>query len=98
MTTAKKTAAPKGAAKAAPTRKAPRKAKAKRFTSASGSGLYLDKDVYSACIDGLMDQGLDHKEAVETLRVGMRQANGRPVPLELLAIPAANSPSMLAAA
>jgi hypothetical protein len=98
MTTAKKTTTPKSAATTPAPRRASRKSKAKRFTGAKGSGLFLDNDVYAACIDGLMDQGLDHKEAVETLRVGMRQANGRPVPLELLAIPAANSGSMLEAA
>lgn len=82
MTTAKKTTA---------SGRASRKPKARY----SNSGLYLDNDVYAACIDGLQDQGIDHKEAVETLRIGMRQANGRPVPLELLGTLAANSPSAL---
>lgn len=98
MTTAKKTIAPKRTDAAVVQRRASRKSKTKQFAGPNGSGLFLEKDVYAACIDGLMDQGLDHKEAVETLRIGMRQANGRPVPLELLAMPAANSASMLEAA
>lgn len=85
MTTSKKTTA---------SGRASRKPKARY----SNSGLYLDNDVYAACIDGLRDQGIDHKEAVETLRIGMRQANGRPVPLELLGTLAANSDSVVDAA
>lgn len=46
-------------------------------------GLFLAPAAYKAAIDGLMDQGLDHPDAVATLKVGMRQANGRPVPLAL---------------
>ena len=48
------------------------------------SPLYLDNDEYNACMEGLMSQGIDREDAIETLKVGIRQANGRPVPLELL--------------
>jgi len=47
------------------------------------SVLYLDKTEYKYAIDGMMAQGIEHAEAVETLKVGMRQANGRVAPLQL---------------
>lgn len=43
------------------------------------SKLFLDKKEYNECIEGLMAQGLDRKEAIETLSIGLRQANGIPV-------------------
>lgn len=52
--------------------------------SNKNSVLYMDKAAYKASIDSLMAQGLDREDAVETLKVGLRQANGRPVPEELL--------------
>lgn len=64
---------PKARAKA-PVKEAPRKGL-----------LYLGRDEYKATIDELVAQGLERKEAVMTLRIGIRQANGRPVPAELLA-------------
>lgn len=54
---------------------------AKRYNK--NSVLYMDKETYKASIDALMEQGLDREDAVETLKVGIRQANGRPVPPEL---------------
>jgi len=48
------------------------------------SALYIDKDQYKASIDGLMAQGLEHADAVDTLKVGIRQANGKPVPMQLM--------------
>jgi hypothetical protein len=81
---AKKTASKKAAtsnAEAAP--KAP-KAPARQKRKVVNSPLFLEKDAYKALIGGLMDQGLDHADAVETIKVGMRQANGIPVPMALL--------------
>lgn len=71
--------------------KAPKKA-------AAVSPLYLDKATYKSNVDGLMGQGLDHQDAVETLRVGLRQANGRPLPPGLVAAGPVNSDQMLQAA
>lgn len=51
--------------------------------AAKSSVLYLDETEYKYAIDGMMAQGIEHAEAVETLKVGMRQANGRAVPHEL---------------
>lgn len=48
------------------------------------SGLYIPRTEYKRAIEGLQAQGLDHSDAVATLRLGTRQANGRPIPLELL--------------
>lgn len=48
------------------------------------SVLYIDKEQYKASIDGLMAQGLEHADAVDTLKIGIRQANGKPVPLQLM--------------
>lgn len=88
---AKKAAAKKPAAKKASkapkaTKPVAKKAarKTARKATATKSGLYLPKEEYDAAIDGLMAQGLDREDAVLTLRVGIRQANGRPVPDELL--------------
>ena len=53
-------------------------------SKAASSPLYLPRDVYKASIDGLRAQGLEHADAVDTLKVGLRQANGYPVPLGLL--------------
>ncbi len=41
--------------------------------------LYMEKTAYKALIQGLMDQGIDHADAVETIKVGLREANGIPV-------------------
>lgn len=76
---ARKTAAPAEAALKPTTAK---KAVAKKAVAAKGK-LYLAKDTYKAMIAGLMDQGLEHADAVETLKVGMREANGIPVPSHL---------------
>ncbi|MNR71419.1 hypothetical protein D3C71_20340 [compost metagenome] len=58
--------------------------KSARQAARENSPLFMAKDEYKHCIDGLMAQGLEHRDAVDTLKVGLRQANGRPVPLELL--------------
>ncbi len=81
-----KVPAEKKASTAKPAKKAAKKTSKARKTAASAgqSTLFLNKDTYNACIDGLMGQGLDREDAVETLKVGIRQANGRPVPLELM--------------
>lgn len=71
--------APKEAKPAAVARAKPDK------TPARKSMLYLGRDEYKATIDALVAQGLEREDAVLTLRVGIRQANGRPVPAELLA-------------
>lgn len=81
MATTKKATVKKSASK--PAAKKTTKSAAGRKSGAT-SFLYLDKEVYKASIDGLMAQGLDREDAVETLKVGIRQANGRPVPPELL--------------
>jgi hypothetical protein len=60
-----------------------RKAKSTKKAKPTGH-LYFDKSTYKEFIAGLMDQGLDHADAVETLKVGLRQANGIPVPAMLL--------------
>lgn len=94
--TAKKAAKPaaKRVAQTPAEKKASKKATAlaARKAAMEKSPLYLSKDKYKECIDGLMAQGLEHKDAVETLKVGLRQANGRPVPLELLMNQPANEP------
>lgn len=58
----------------------------KKVVSAAmqSSVLYLDKAEYKASIDGLMAQGLEHADAVDTLKVGIRQANGKPVAMQLM--------------
>lgn len=98
----KKAASAKKAAAVAPAAKpTPRKAAQKKRVTPqqnSTSALFLSKDDYKACIDGLMGQGIEHGDAVETLKVGLRQANGRPVPYELLGMQAANSASASIAA
>lgn len=76
---AKKTGAKKSAAKKTVRPKAPAKSAA-----ASSPTVFLHKEAYKACMDGLLAQGLDREDAIETLKVGIRQANGRPVPPELL--------------
>lgn len=50
-----------------------------RTTKSRESATYLPRHEYKACIDGLMGQGLDHADAVDTLKIGLRQANGLPV-------------------
>lgn len=72
------------AAKPAADKKPARKAASRKANPATKSPLYLGKDEYNAMIEGLMDQGLDREDAIETLKVGIRQANGRPVPPDLL--------------
>lgn len=47
------------------------------------SNLFLEKTEYKRVIEGLRAQGLDHDDAVLTLKVGLRQANGQPIPLGL---------------
>lgn len=66
------------------TKKPARKAAARKSGSTQSS-LYMDKETYKRCIEGLTAQGLDQKDAVATLSVGLREANGRPVPLEFRA-------------
>ena len=39
---------------------------------------YKGKSRFGEMLDGIKAQGIDHEDAVETLRVGLRQANGRP--------------------
>ena len=46
---------------------------------------FFDKERYSEMVQGLKDQGIERAEAVDTLKVGLREANGLPVPLELRA-------------
>jgi hypothetical protein len=53
---------------------------------AAQSTLFMSKDTYKAAIQGLRDQGLEHDDAVETLKVGIREANGKPVPASLLRV------------
>lgn len=45
-------------------------------TTTKKSSLYLDRSKYSAMVKGLTDQGIDRSEAIETLKIGLRQANG----------------------
>lgn len=47
---------------------------------------FMPKAQYSEMVKGLMDQGLDRDDAIQTLKVGLRQANGLPVPQELLTL------------
>lgn len=100
--TTKKVVKPK-AAKVAKAPKAPKPAaKPKAATGKANrkpnSPLYLSKPEYDACIEGMMAQGLDRDDAVQTLKVGIRQANGRPVPPELLGHPAVQEEAELAEA
>lgn len=55
------------------------------------SAIFLPRDEYKAHIDGLMAEGLDREDAIHTLKVGIREANGRPVPRDLQVLDAANS-------
>ena len=73
---------------------APAKAARKKAVKAVvlNSAIFLPRDEYKAHIDGLMAEGLDREDAIHTLKVGIREANGRPVPRELQALDAANSP------
>lgn len=54
------------------------------------SKLFLEKEEYNRCIEGLVAQGIDRKEAVETLSIGLKQANGVPVKENLPASEAVN--------
>lgn len=45
----------------------------------SQSDFYVPLDQYQSWIDGLLSQGIDRKDAVETLKVGVRQLRGAPV-------------------
>ena len=93
---AKKTASKK-AAKAAATEsatvavKAPKpdakkgaKSRSKKAAAAGTSILYIPKEQYNEYIASLMDQGLDREDAILTVKVGIRQANGRPLSMDLL--------------
>lgn len=42
-----------------------------------GRRVYGQKSKFGLMLDGLMQQGLDYEDAVETLKVGLRQAAGR---------------------
>ena len=44
---------------------------------------FFSKENYSGMVHGLVDQGLERDDAIETLKVGLREANGLPIPLEL---------------
>jgi hypothetical protein len=84
----KKAAKPKKAdttaeasAEAKPAKKAT--SRAKKGADKPKSILYMEKNAYKALIQGLKDQGIEHDDAVETLKVGMREANGIPVPQAL---------------
>ena len=102
---AKKTAAKKAATKKVAVKKvavameakpkAPRKAAAKK--APPKGRLYFTKESYKEMVAGIMDQGIDHADAVETLKVGLRQANGIPVSAHLL-MPASVMVPMQAAA
>lgn len=87
---AKKPAAKKAMPKTAvaktakPVTKKSRGKRAAKPALSNSSTLFLDKESYKTCIDGMMGQGLDREDAIETLKVGIRQANGRPVPANLL--------------
>ena len=69
-----------GAAKTLPVRKKV----VKKLTPKSV--LFIPRDEYNLCIEGMLAQGLDRTDAVATLRVGIRQANGRAVPTELMSL------------
>ena len=83
-TAAKKVATKKVASKTV-TPKAAKKPVSKKTTARTKGFLYVPKEQYNELIEGLMAQGLDRDDAVLTLKVGLRQANGRPVPADLLA-------------
>ena len=78
---AKKAAAPKVSKPIVLKPVAKKKAK---IAKAPNSAIFLEKDTYKALVAGLMDQGLEHGDAVDTLKVGLRQANGIPVPMTLM--------------
>lgn len=44
---------------------------------------FFTKDSYSTMMHGLLDQGIDRDDAIETLKLGLREANGLPIPMEL---------------
>lgn len=60
----------------------------KTRNSKKSDAVLLPYAAYAAAIDGLKSQGLDQADAVATLRVGLREANGRPVPPALREEPA----------
>lgn len=60
---------------------------------AAKSAVFMDPDTYKAHIDGMMAQGLDRADAVDTLKVGIREANGFAVPKQLLAQISAAAPA-----
>lgn len=51
--------------------------KAKNAPLKANNGL-LPREQYRSLIQGLMEQGLPHEDAVATLSEGLRQANGKP--------------------
>lgn len=83
---AKKAAAPKVAKQIVlkPATAKPAAKKKAKIAKAPNSAIFLEKDAYKALVAGLMDQGLEHGDAVDTLKVGLRQANGIPVPMTLM--------------
>lgn len=83
---AKKAAAPKVAKPIIlkPATAKPAAKKKAKIAKAPNSAIFLEKDAYKALVAGLMDQGLEHGDAVDTLKVGLRQANGIPVPMVLM--------------
>jgi hypothetical protein len=78
----------------------PKKAVRKKVANFAGvnSAIFLPRDEYKRHIDGLMAQGLDREDAIHTLKVGIREANGRTVPANLSPTDAANSAAALLAA
>jgi hypothetical protein len=56
----------------------PRKAPPKPRVPNKPKTAMLPLPQYKSLIEGLMSQGLPHADAVETLRAGLREANGRP--------------------
>jgi hypothetical protein len=61
---------------------------ASRKSGKADSVLFMPREDYKACIDGLLSQGIDRNEAVETLKLGMR---------ELHCIPTRQQPQVVAA-
>lgn len=94
----KKTPAPKAAAKKAVAKPVEKSTGKGRAHKAAGSAVFLPPDTYTAHIEGLMGQGLERGDAVDTLKVGIREANGLRVSKQLLATIQAASPQQAAAA
>lgn len=83
----KKKAAPKKAPakKRTALKSAAKPAYAGKVHKAASSAVFLAQDEYKRHIEGLMSQGIDRADAVDTMKIGIREANGLRISAQLLA-------------